>query len=49
MLNTEVIQRFSDLEHRVNLDEYNYDHFHSGRVVSEVKAIFERRGIPPGT
>lgn len=49
MLNTEVLQRFTDLEHRVSFDAYNYDHFHSGHLVSEVRTTLEHRGIPPGT
>ncbi len=48
MQNTNVALRFVDLENKMSLDEYNFEHFRTKHLLSDAKATVEERGIKPG-
>ncbi len=48
MQNTDVALRFVGLENKMSLDEYNFEHFRTKHLLSDVQATVEERGIKPG-
>jgi len=48
MQNTNVALRFVDLENKMSLDEYNFEHFRTKHLLSDAKATVEERGLKPG-
>lgn len=45
---TDVAQPFTALEQGLSPEEYNYEHFRTRHLVSEVRAFIAHRGIQPG-
>lgn len=48
MANTEIAQRFARLDHKLDLEDYNFEHFRTKHLLSDVWATLQRRGIAPG-
>ena len=48
MQSIEVAQRFVNLENKMSLDEYNFEHFRAKHLLSDAQATIEKRGIQPG-
>jgi len=40
--------RFATLPHRLNPDDYNFAHFRTKHLLSDIEATREKRGIAPG-
>jgi len=45
---TDVARWFGTLDHKQSNDEYNFEHFRAGHLLSDAKATIEKRGIEPG-
>jgi hypothetical protein len=48
MQSIEVAQRFVNLENKMSLDEYNFEHFRAKHLLSDAKATITKQGIPSG-
>ena len=44
----DVAQRFTALEEKQALDDYNFDHFRAKHLLNDFKRTATDRGIPPG-
>lgn len=45
---SEAAQLFLELDHRDDLEAYNYEHFRTHHMVSDFQATRARHGIQPG-
>ncbi len=45
---TDAAQRFVTLKEKLNIGDYNFEHFSSKHLLSDARATIEKRGIQPG-
>ena len=45
---TEAAQRFVILKEKLNIEDYNFEHFSTKHLLSDAQATIEKRGIQPG-
>lgn len=43
----DITQRFVALDEKLNVHDYNFDHFRTKHLVGDVKATLTKRGIAP--
>ncbi|MEZ4869121.1 MAG: hypothetical protein R3C14_47810 [Caldilineaceae bacterium] len=43
-----VTQRFAELDYRLPMGDYNFEHFRTKHLISDVMGTVEARGIHPG-
>jgi len=44
----DAARRFATLDGRVGNDDYNFEHFRTKHLLSDVQGTLERRGLQPG-
>ena len=45
---TDAAQRFVTLKEKLNIEDYNFEHFSTKHLLSDARATIEKRGIQPG-
>jgi hypothetical protein len=48
MKTTDVRRQPASQDVRLNRDDYNFQHFRTKHLLSDMQATLERRGVPPG-
>ena len=45
---TDAAKRFVTLKEKLNIEDYNFEHFSTKHLLSDAQATIEKRGIQPG-